>query len=79
MFNPVLREKIEIAPPLHTGTVKFYNGSRGWGFLCGDNGEAVFFSITHVEGKRLLRKGKRVSYQIEQEERGPAARRVKAL
>ncbi len=55
------------------GTVKFFNDSKGYGFIQPDTGEAdAFVHITAVEraGMHTLRQDQRVSYDLEQDRRG---------
>lgn len=56
-----------------TGTVKFFNESKGYGFIAPeDGGNDAFVHITAVEraGMRSLRQNQRVSYQLEEDRRG---------
>ena len=58
-----------------TGTVKFFNGERGYGFIKPDDGgRDVFVHITAVEraGLRSLNEGQKVNYEV-QTERGKEA------
>ena len=60
----------EIVMP--TGTVKWFNGQKGFGFIQPDNGGTdVFVHISAVEraGLRDLREGQKVSYEITQDQR----------
>ncbi|HXH52326.1 MAG TPA: cold-shock protein [Sphingomicrobium sp.] len=55
------------------GTVKFFNDSKGYGFIQPeDGGTDAFVHITAVEraGMRTLSKDQRVSYELEQDQRG---------
>ena len=55
-----------------TGTVKWFNGQKGFGFIQPDNGGTdVFVHISAVEraGPRDLREGQKVSYEITQDQR----------
>jgi CspA family cold shock protein len=55
-----------------TGTVKFYNGQKGYGFIQPDNGgKDVFVHATALEraGIRNLVEGQKVSFDIEQDRR----------
>jgi cold shock protein len=55
------------------GTVKFFNESKGYGFIQPDGGgQDAFVHISAVEraGMRTLRENQRVSYDLEQDNRG---------
>ena len=55
------------------GTVKFFNDSKGYGFIAPDGGgNDAFVHITVVEraGMRSLRQDQRLSYDLEQDQRG---------
>ena len=49
------------------GTVKWFNGTKGYGFLARDGGEDVFvhFSAIKGEGYRNLEEGQRVEFSIQ--------------
>lgn len=56
-----------------TGTVKFFNETKGFGFIAPETGGAdAFVHISAVEraGMRTLNKDQRVSYEIETDNRG---------
>ena len=56
-----------------TGTVKFFNESKGYGFIAPDGvGNDAFVHVTAVEraGMRSLRENQRISYDLEQDNRG---------
>ena len=55
------------------GTVKFFNEQRGYGFIAPEGGgQDAFLHITAVEraGMRTLRENQRVSYDLQQDNRG---------
>ena len=61
----------EMAMPI--GTVKFFNETKGFGFIQPDDGgQDAFVHITAVEqaGMRSLAKDQKVSYDLEQDQRG---------
>lgn len=59
-----------------TGTVKFFNESKGYGFIAPDDGgNDAFVHISAVEsaGMRTLRENQRISYEVQQDQRGKMA------
>ena len=59
-----------------TGTVKFFNTTRGFGFISPDDGSKdVFVHISAVEqsGMTTLNEGQKVTFDVESDERGPKA------
>ena len=59
-----------------TGTVKFFNTTRGFGFIAPDDGSKdIFVHATAVERSELthLTEGQKLSFDVEQEARGPKA------
>jgi CspA family cold shock protein len=57
------------------GTVKWFNESKGFGFIQQDGGPDVFvhFSSIAGDGFKTLAKGQRVSFEITSDEKGPKA------
>jgi cold shock protein len=58
---------------MSTGTVKFFNADKGYGFIAPeDGGDDAFVHISAVEraGMRTLEKDQRVSYDLEKDQRG---------
>ena len=56
-----------------TGTVKFFNADKGYGFIApegGGNDAFVHISAVEAAGMRTLDKEQRVSYELEQDRRG---------
>ena len=59
-----------------TGTVKFFNESKGYGFIAPDGGgNDAFVHISAVErsGLRTLRENQRVNYELQEDRRGKMA------
>ncbi len=66
---------------MQKGTVKWFNGKKGFGFIVDEEGQDVFvhFSAIQMEGYRTLEEGQAVEYEMEQGERGPIATSVVSL
>jgi len=60
------------------GTVKWFNDSKGFGFIEQENGPDVFVhhSAINANGFKSLRESDRVTFDIEQGQKGPAAANV---
>jgi CspA family cold shock protein len=64
-----------------TGTVKWFNGAKGYGFIARESGDDVFvhYSAIRGSGYRNLDEGQRVEFAVEQSPKGPQAVDVVAL
>ena len=65
-----------------TGQVKFFNTTKGFGFIAPeDGGKDVFVHVTAVQaaGLRGLNEGQRVSFDIDADKRGPKAVNLKLV
>jgi len=63
------------------GTVKWFNESKGFGFIQQDNGSDVFVHHTAIQaqGFKTLAEGERVSFDVVEGQKGPAAQNVVSL
>lgn len=72
--HPLMSERV-------TGTVKWFNGSKGYGFISRENGPDVFvhYSVIQANGFRNLEEGDRVEFSVEQGPKGLQANNVVKL
>lgn len=61
-----------------TGTVKWFNDEKGFGFIEQEGGKDVFvhFSAINGTGRKTLLDGQTVTFEVEQGEKGPQAKNV---
>ena len=64
-----------------TGTVKWFNESKGFGFIQQENGPDVFahFSAIEASGFKTLAEGQQVEFTVTQGQKGPQAERIVAV
>jgi len=64
-----------------TGTVKFFNAQKGYGFISREDGADVFVHFSNIEGAgyRSLEEGQQVEFEIGQGRKGDEALKVKAI
>lgn len=60
------------------GTVKWFNASKGYGFITGEDGKDYFvhFSAITMDGFKTLEEGQNVTFDIEEGQKGPQAANV---
>jgi CspA family cold shock protein len=65
-----------------SGTVKWFNEQKGFGFITRDGGGDVFVHYSAIQGQRgfrTLNEGDRVEFTVEQGQKGPAAAEVQRV
>ncbi|WP_462420025.1 cold-shock protein [Salinicoccus sp. Marseille-QA3877] len=63
---------------MNEGTVKWFNGEKGFGFITQEQGDDVFvhFSAIQADGYKTLEEGQKVNFDVEEGQRGPQATNV---
>lgn len=63
---------------MQKGTVKWFNATKGFGFISTENGEDVFVHFSAIEGDgfKSLDEGQQVEFEIIEGEKGPQATNV---
>ncbi|GAL17217.1 cold-shock protein [Vibrio maritimus] len=64
-----------------TGTVKWFNETKGFGFIQQENGPDVFahFSNIKADGFRTLTEGQKVEFRVTQGQKGPQAEEIQPV
>ncbi len=64
-----------------TGTVKWFNADKGYGFIEQESGPDVFVHFRSIvgDGYKSLQEGQQVSFEVTQGEKGPQAENVSPL
>jgi CspA family cold shock protein len=63
------------------GTVKWFNGEKGFGFISQEEGSDVFVHFSEIEGSgyKSLEENQRVEFDVTQGPKGPQATRVRVI
>lgn len=66
---------------MKTGTVKWFNAKKGYGFISNENGDDIFvhFSALNMSGFKVLEEGDKVEFEVIEGEKGPQAANVTKL
>ena len=64
-----------------TGTVKFFNSDKGYGFISREQGEDVFVHFSNIQGTgyRSLEQGQRVEFDVAPGRKGEEAQNVRVI
>ena len=64
-----------------TGTVKFFNSEKGYGFISREQGDDVFVHYSGIEGSgyRSLEEGQRVQFEVVRGRKGDEAQQVRGV
>jgi CspA family cold shock protein len=64
-----------------TGTVKFFNSEKGYGFISREQGDDVFVHYSGIEGNgyRSLEEGQRVEFEVVRGRKGDEAQQVRIV
>ncbi len=74
-------EKIERRRALATGTVKFFNSEKGFGFISREQGDDVFVHYSNIQGSgyRSLQEGQQVEFDVAPGRKGEEAQNVRVI
>lgn len=66
---------------MSTGTVKWFNAEKGYGFISREGGSDLFVHYTAIEGSgyRALEEGQQVEFEVTQGPKGDQAQNVKVI
>ena len=66
---------------MQQGTVKWFDGKKGYGFITAENGKEIFvhFSALNMDGFKELKDGEKVEFEVVDGEKGPQAANVSRI
>jgi CspA family cold shock protein len=77
----VFISKLGLVMSTSTGTVKWFNETKGYGFIEQESGPDVFAHFSQIQGDgfRTLQEGQKVEFTVSQGAKGPQAENITAL
>ena len=63
---------------MSTGTVKFFNTTKGFGFITQDQGKDLFFHVSEIQGAEP-QDGDQVEFEVGESKKGPCAVNVRVV
>ncbi len=80
-FRPACRARKRVSDEVATGTVKFFNAEKGYGFISREQGADVFVHFSNIQGSgyRNLEQGQRVEFDVAQGRKGEEAQNVRVI
>jgi CspA family cold shock protein len=75
MFRECFSKEVE---NMANGVVKWFSNKKGFGFIEQEDGSDIFvhYSSINMDGFKTLAEGERVTFEVEESDRGPAAKNV---
>jgi CspA family cold shock protein len=76
-----IHSRQEMRDQLATGTVKFFNAEKGFGFISREQGDDVFVHYSNIQGSgyRSLDEGQRVEFDVAPGRKGEEAQNVRPI
>ena len=76
-----LARQIERASSMATGTVKFFNNEKGYGFISRESGDDVFVHYSNIQGDgyKSLEEGQQVEFDVAPGRKGEEAQNVRVI
>lgn len=77
----LFKKEVQMTDQLVNGVVKWFNDEKGYGFIQQEDGPDVFvhYRAINSEGRRSLKEGQNVTFNVTQGEKGPQADNVTAV
>ena len=63
---------------MNTGKIKFFNNSKGFGFITQDAGDDIFFHVSQLQAQTAA-EGDKVEYEVGEGKKGPQAMNIREV